>query len=130
MPKNVLTIFEKPIFMSFEPLDPQIFATGVGATTGINLTVLLRGDGVYYGIKDQSVKDIKVAGVPPVSEIAGTPPHVWTWIVKQTGNKVLAVKEDMEKRGVTKEELTEGIGIVGAGEVPALLQQNDVIFVY
>jgi len=130
VPKSVLAVFEKPIFMSFEPVDPQIFATGVGATTGINLTVLLRGDGVYYAMKDQNAKDIKVGGVTPVSEVAATPSQVWTWIVKQTGNKVLAVKEDLEKRAVAKEELADGIELVGSADIPRLLEQHDVIFVY
>ncbi|MFQ5762183.1 MAG: hypothetical protein ACE5PO_04030 [Candidatus Bathyarchaeia archaeon] len=128
MAKNVLTIFEKPVYLSFEPVDPHIFATGVGATAGINLTVLLRGEGVYYGLKDQNVEGIKVGGVAPTSNIGATAAHVWTWIAKQTGAKVYAVREDLDQRGLAKDELTEGIESIASKDVAKLFEENEVVF--
>ncbi len=130
MPKNVLTVFEKPIYLCFEPVDPQIFATGVGATAGVNITVLLRGEGVFYGLKDQKIEGITVGGMIPASEVGATPAKVWTWISKNTGTKVYAVKEDLDARGIKTDELAEGVETLASKDVIRLFEENEAFFVY
>ncbi|MFY9268803.1 MAG: DsrE family protein, partial [Candidatus Manganitrophaceae bacterium] len=110
MANKVLVIFEKPIYLSFEPVDPHLFATALGVSdTPVEINVLLRDSAVTYGVKNQKV-NVKVAG-QDIMLHETAPDKVMTFMAEH-GAKISAVAEDMKSRGINKEDLVQGIEVI------------------
>ena len=128
MANKVLVIFEKPIYLSFEPVDPHVFATALGVSdTPVEVNVLLRDSAVTYGVKNQSV-NAKIAG-QDVMLHETSPEKVMTFMI-ENGAKVRAVSEDMKLRGINKEDLVQGIDVISEDESIRLLEEHDSIMVW
>jgi predicted peroxiredoxin len=128
MANKVLVIFEKPIYLSFEPVDPHVFATALGVSdTPVEVNVLLRDSAITYGVKNQQVQ-VKIVG-QDIMLHETSPDRVIAYMIEH-GAKVSAVAEDMKARGVNKEDLIQGIDIVSEDASIQLLEEHDSVLVW
>jgi sulfur relay (sulfurtransferase) DsrF/TusC family protein len=128
MANKVLVVFEKPIYLSFEPVDPHLFATALGVSdTPVEVNVLLRDSAVSYGVKNQQV-NARIVG-QDVMLYETSPDKVMSFMIEH-GAKVRAVSEDMKLRGVNKEDLIQGIDVISEEESVRLLEEHDSILVW
>jgi sulfur relay protein TusB/DsrH len=128
MANKVLVIFEKPIYLSFEPVDPHVFATALGVSdTPVEVNVLLRDSAVTYGVKNQQV-NAKVAG-QDIMLHETSPEKVVTFMIEH-GAKVRAVAEDMKTRGINKEDMVQGVEVISEDDSVRLLEEHDSVMVW
>ncbi len=128
MANKVLVIFEKPIYLSFEPVDPHVFATALGVSdTPVEVNVLLRDSAVTYGVKHQKVS-ARIVG-QEVMLHDSSPDKVMAFMIEH-GAQVRAVSEDMAARGILKEDLISGIDVVSEDESIQFLEEHDNVLVW
>lgn len=128
MANKVLVIFEKPIYLSFEPVDPHVFATALGVSdTPVEVNILLRDSAVTYGVKNQQV-NVKIAG-QDIMLHETSPEKVMTFMIEH-GAKVRAVAEDMKIRGINKEDMVQGVEIISEDDSIRLLEEHDSVMVW
>ena len=128
MANKVLSIFEKTIYHSFEPVDPHLFAIGLGiADTPVEINVLLRDSGVTYAAKNQILKGPKIAGLD-IQDFDTSPGKLVEFMI-QNGGKVHVVEEDMKKQGLSSSDLVNGVTIIGAEDTLGLFDEHDAFMV-
>ena len=128
MANKVLAIFEKPIYHSFEPVDPHLFAVGLGvADTPVEINVLLRDSAVTYAAKNQILKGPKIAGLD-IQEFDTSPGKLVEFMI-QNGGKVHVVEEDMKSRGLQSSDLVPGVTIVREDDTVQLLDEHEAVMV-
>ena len=129
MIEKVLAIFEKPIYLSFEPNDPHLLHVGFGSvSSGVKVNVLLRGSAVNYVGKNQHQAQAKLLG-QPLCEVETSPAKVLELVAK-SGGELYVVKEDLEKRGLKPTDIIPQAKLVSHAEVPSLVAANDATFVW
>lgn len=129
MVEKVLAIFEKPIYLSFEPNDPHLLHVGFGSvSSGVKVNVLLRGSAVNYVEKDQHQAQAKLLG-QPLCEVETSPAKVLELITK-SGGELYVVKEDLEKRGLKQADIISQAKLVPHAEVASLVVANDATFIW
>lgn len=129
MIEKVLAIFEKPIYLSFEPNDPHLLHVGFGAvSSGVKVNVLLRGSAVNYAVKEQHQTEAKLLG-QPLAEVETSPAKVMELVAK-SGGEISVVKEDLAKRGLSQAELIPQAKLVSQDQVASLVAANDATFVW
>lgn len=129
MANKVLTIFEKPIYLSFEPVDPHLFATALGiADTPVETNVLLRDSAITYAVSGQNCMGAKIAGQDVMGE--DTSPAKLIEFMLAHGAKVYAVEEDMKARGITAESLVRGVRPIQETETYNLIEEHEAILVW
>lgn len=129
MIEKVLAIFEKPIYLSFEPNDPHLLHVCFGAvSSGVKVNVLLRGSAVNYAVKEQHLTEAKLLGTP-LAEVETSPAKVLELVAK-SGGEVSAVKEDLAKRGLSQAEVIPQVKLVPESQVADLIAANDATFVW
>lgn len=128
MADKVLVIFEKPIYLSFEPVDPHLFATALGvADTPLDISILLRDSAVTYAVAGQSVS-ARILGQEIMGEDT-SPAKVISFMLEH-GAKVRLVREHLEERGIGPQELVPGVLIVPEKETVDLLEEHDSVIVW
>jgi sulfur relay (sulfurtransferase) DsrF/TusC family protein len=128
MANKVLAIFEKPIYHSFEPVDPHLFAVGLGiADTPVEVNVLLRDSAVTYAAKNQILKGPKIAGLD-IQDFDTSPGKLIEFMV-QNGGKVHVVEEDMKSRGLKSSDLVNGVTVVSENDSVSLIEEHEAIMV-
>lgn len=129
MANKVLAIFEKPIYLSCEPVDPHLFLVGLGiADTPVEINVLMREAGITYAVKNQQVKGPKLAGMD-LQEFDTSPGKlVEFWL--QHGAKVWVVEEDMKTQGIVKDDLIAGVEVVKEHECARLVDEHEATMVF
>ncbi len=128
MAQKVLAIFEKLIYLSYEPVDPHLFAIGLGvADTPVEVNVLLRESGINYAAKNQVVRGPKIAGLD-IMEFDTSPGKLVEFFV-QHGAKVKAVEEDLKALGLTKEDLVPGIEVIKEDQTADFIDEHDAVMV-
>ena len=128
MANKVLAVFEKPIYLSFEPVDPHLFAVGLGvADTPVEVNVLLRDGAVTYAAKGQQMKGVKLVGIE-LQEFDTSPGRVVEFMVEH-GAKVYVVEEDLKARGMNKDDLLSGLEIIKEGQVAKLIDEHEAVMV-
>ena len=92
---------------------------------GGDISILLRGNAVNYGVMGQDASGLKFGSVS-----LDVPPTLDTDIVNLIGAGVptYAVREDLEDRGIRPEELAKGLRLVGRKEVAGLYDSHDSIW--
>lgn len=125
---NILVIFEKPIYLSFEPVDPHLFATALGvADTPVTITVLLKDSAVTYAVAGQEVS-ARILGQDIVQK--DTSPALLVSFMLSHGAEVKAVLEDLEARGIGASDLVPGVRVVPMSETVSAIQENDCVIVW
>lgn len=128
MPNKVLTIIEKPIYLSFEPVDPHLFATALGVSdTPVEVNVLLRDSGVTYAVKNQTVS-AKILGQDVMMHDA-SPDKVIQYMIEH-GSRICAVAEDMKARGIGKEDLIDRVEVISEDDSVRLLDEHEGFIVW
>ncbi|MBI3951418.1 MAG: DsrE family protein [Acidobacteria bacterium] len=129
MAKKVLAIFEKPIYLCMEPVDPHLFATAFGAVeTPVEVDVLLRDSAVNYAVKRQALKDAKILGLD-VQEFDTNPGKVVEFMMKNKA-KVAVVKEDLEALGINPSDLVDGVEVMPRERTFDWVDQHDAYMVW
>ena len=129
MADKVLIIFEKPIYLSFEPCDPHLFASAFGAIeTPARVSILLREAAVTYAVKDQDPGDVRLMGLEVVE--ADTSPAKVLDFIMQNGAPVSVVKEDLEARGISQGDLLEQVRVIPEAQVADLVESHEGVMVW
>jgi sulfur relay protein TusB/DsrH len=129
MADKVLTIFEKPIYHSFEPVDPHLFATALGvADTPVETNILLRDAAITYAVSNQNCMGAKIAGQDVMGE--DTSPAKLIDFMLSHGAKIYAVEEDMAARGITADSLVRGVRPIRQADTVALVEEHEAILVW
>jgi hypothetical protein len=129
MAEKVLTIFEKPIYLSFEPVDPHLFATALGvADTPVETNILLRDAAVTYAVAGQNCMGAKIAG----QDVMGhdTSPAKLIEFMLSHGAMIYAVEEDMKARGVAPEDLVRGVRPIREADTVTLVEEHEAVLVW
>lgn len=129
MAKKVLAIFEKPIYLCMEPVDPHLFATAFGAVeTPVEVDVLLRDSAVTYAVKRQALKEAKILGLD-VQEFDTNPGKVVEFMMRNKA-KVAVVKEDLAALGIDPSELVDGVEVMPRERTFDWVDQHDAYMVW
>ncbi len=123
---SILSIVERAYHGTIEEQDDTIlWVSHMIKNAGADLSVLLRGNAVNYGVMGQDATGLRFGDVE--MEVA---PTLDTDILNLIGAGVptYAVQEDLEERGIRREELAEGLQIIGRGEVAGLYDSHDSIW--
>ena len=128
MASHVLVIFEKPIYLSFEPVDPHLFATALGvADTSLEISVLLKDSGIHYAVSGQQVS-LKILG-QEIQESQTSPAQLLSFM-KQHGARIHIVEEHLVARGVAPGDLIEGLERIAEGDIARLVEGHDSVIVW
>ncbi len=128
MPSRILVIFEKPIYLSFEPVDPHLFATALGvADTPVGITVLLKDSAVTYAVAAQEVS-ARILGQEIVEK--DTSPARLVSFMLSHGAEVRAVGEDLAARGIEASDLVPGVQVVPLSDTVSAIMENDGVIVW
>jgi sulfur relay (sulfurtransferase) DsrF/TusC family protein len=129
MAETTLVIFEKPIYLCMEPVDPHLFATAFGVVeTPVQVNVLLRDSAVTYAVERQDMKGAKVLGVD-VQEFDTNPARVVRFMLEH-GGRVYVVREDAEARGIAPTDLVPGVELISREETVGLIETHDAVMVW
>lgn len=129
MIEKVLAIFEKPIYLSFEPNDPHLLHVAFGSvSSGVRVNVLLRGSAVNYAVKEQHQTQAKLLG-QPLCEVETSPAKVLELVAK-SGGELYVVKEDLERRGLKAGDVIPQAKVIDAAKTAEVVTANDATFVW
>lgn len=92
---------------------------------GGNLTVLLGGHGVYYGLQSQPQPALQVAGWQQ-TQPADLPRDLRNMV--NSGVTVYAIHEDLEERGLNPANLCHGVEPIPRQELVALYESVDQVW--
>ena len=125
MPKKILSVLSHTEYGNLEDSDIGLFASAFSSVAGQPLTLLLREDAVNYAVRGQDGTGIKIAGavVQPGFLI-----ETDLKSVRQANIPVYAVREDLEERGVKKEDLIEGVQLLSGKELGKFVDQFDTVW--
>lgn len=125
MPKKILSVLSHTEYGNLEDSDIGLFASAFSSVAGQSLTLLLREDAVNYAVRGQDGTGIKIAGavVQPGFLI-----ETDLKSVRQANIPVYAVREDLEERGVKKEDLIEGVQLLSGKELGKFVDQFDTVW--
>lgn len=128
MASQVLVVFEKPIYLSFEPVDPHLFATALGVSdTPLEISVLLRDSAVAYAVRKQQVS-LKLLG-QEIMEANTSPEKVLSFMMEH-GARVRIVSEHLKERGIQPDDVINGVEMIGEREIARLVKEHDSVIVW
>lgn len=128
MANKALAIFEKPICLSFEPVDPHVLATALGVCdTPVEVNVLLRDSAVTYAVKGQH-QSVKILGQDMM--LSDSSAEVVMAFMIEHGAKVYAVREDMKRRGIGQEDLIPGTEVISEDDSISLIAAHEAVLVW
>lgn len=123
---KILSIVERAYHGTIEEQDDTIlWISHMIKDAGADISVLLRGNAVNYGVTGQDASGLKFGNVS-----LDVPPTLDTDI----GNLVAAqvptyvVREDLEDRGISQAGLATGLKVVGRSELADLFDSHDSIW--
>jgi len=125
MPKKILSVLSHTEYGNLEDSDIGLFASAFASVAGQPLTLLLREEAVNYAVRGQEGTGIKIAGavVQPGFLI-----ETDLRSVSQANIPVYAIQEDVEERGLRKDELIEGIQLLSRTELAKFIDQYDTVW--
>jgi sulfur relay (sulfurtransferase) DsrF/TusC family protein len=105
--------------------DPVVWITHAMKGAGAELDTLLRGNAVNYAVEKQSVGQFSIGGVEQTQ-----PPNLPRDIMslRAKGISVLLVEEDCRERGLTPEDLLDGMQFVSRAQLATLFEQYDQVW--
>ena len=129
MSNKVLAIFEKPIYLCMEPVDPHLFAVAFGAVESpVEVDVLLRDSAVTYAVQRQELKGAKILGVD-VQEFDTNPGRVVDFMIRNKST-VAVVREDLEAQGIDPKDLVAGVKVIPQAETIGWMEEHDQFMVW
>jgi sulfur relay (sulfurtransferase) DsrF/TusC family protein len=125
MPKKILSVLSHTEYGNLEDSDIGLFASAFAPVAGQSMTLLLREDAVNYAVRGQDGTGIKIAGttVQPGFLI-----ETDLQSLRQSNIPVYTVGEDLEERGIKKEELVNGVQVISRTGFGKLIEQFDTVW--
>ena len=123
---KILSIVERAYHGTIEEQDDTIlWLSHMIKNAGGDISILLRGNAVNYGVMGQDASGLKFGSVALT-----VPPTLDADVVNLIGAGVptYAVQEDLEDRGIRTEDLAEGLKLVGQKELAGLFDSYDAIW--
>jgi intracellular sulfur oxidation DsrE/DsrF family protein len=126
MAKKILQVVESAFRATLEEQDDTvIWITHAMKGAGADLSVLLRGNAVYYGVKGQDASGLSFGAKRQTQ-----PPRLADDVAKlvEKGVEVHVVEDDVAARGIERSELVAGLKPVSKGGLAKLFAQYDLVF--
>ena len=123
---KILSVVERAYHGTIEEQDDTIlWLSHMIKNAGGDISILLRGNAVNYGVMGQDASGLQFGDVALT-----VPPTLDTDVVNLIGAGVptYVVREDLEDRGIRTEELADGLNLVGRGELADLFDSHDAIW--
>ena len=123
---KILSIVERAYHGTIEEQDDTIlWMTHMIKNAGADISVLLRGNAVNYGVMGQDASGLKFGDVS-----LDVPPTLDKDVVNliDAGVPTYAVREDLDDRGIQQNELAKGLRLIGRSEVAGLYDSHDSIW--
>lgn len=123
---KILSIVERAYHGTIEEQDDTIlWISHMVKDAGADISILLRGNAVNYGVMGQDASGLTFGSVP-----LDVPPTLDTDVVNliAAGVPTYAVREDLEDRGIAPEELAKGLNLIGRKELADLFDSHDSIW--
>jgi predicted peroxiredoxin len=123
---KILSVVERAYHGTIEEQDDTIlWLSHMIKNAGGDISILLRGNAVNYGVMGQDASGLQFGDVALT-----VPPTLDTDVVNLIGAGVptYVVREDLEDRGIRTEELADGLSLVGRGELADLFDSHDAIW--
>jgi predicted peroxiredoxin len=123
---KILSIVERAYHGTIEEQDDTIlWLSHMIKNAGGDISVLLRGNAVNYGVMGQDASGLKF-GLVSLS----VPPTLDTDVINliDAGVPTYVVREDIEDRGIRVEDLAQGLNLVGQHELVDLFDSHDAIW--
>ena len=125
---KVLNVVERAYHATLEEQDDVAlwFALAMRGT-GLEESILLRGNAVNYLVKAQDASGLTIGGLA-----LNPPPKIVEDLemLKQKGITICAVEEDLASRGISRDGLVEGVEIIKKSAIPQLFAAHDKIFTW
>lgn len=105
--------------------DTVVWITHALRKAGADVDLLVRGAASNYPVKGQCVAPITLGG-----RVQRHAPDVYGQIRQfaEAGARILALSEDLDKRGIDHAALLDGVEIVRMDELPTLLKGYDQVW--
>ena len=123
---KILSVVERAYHGTIEEQDDTIlWLSHMIKNAGGDISILLRGNAVNYGVMGQDASGLQFGDVALT-----VPPTLDTDVVNLIGAGVptYVVREDLEDRGIRTEELADGLNLVGRGDLADLFDSHDAIW--
>ena len=123
---KILSIVERAYHGTIEEQDDTIlWLSHMIKNAGADISILLRGNAVNYGVMGQDATGLKFGNVS-----LEVPPTLDTDVVNLIAAQVptYVVREDLEDRGIREAGLAKGLQIVGRSELADLYDSHDSIW--
>ncbi len=123
---KILSIVERAYHGTIEEQDDTVlWVSHMLKNAGADISVLLRGNAVNYAVMGQDASGLKFGEVA-----LEVPPTLDRDIVEliRAGVPTYAVREDLEDRGIGRDEVAQGLQLVDRGEVAGLYESHDSIW--
>ena len=123
---KILSIVERAYHGTIEEQDDTIlWISHMVKNAGADISVLLRGNAVNYGVTGQDASGLKFGSVE-----LDVPPTLDADVVNliDAGVPTYAVREDLEDRGIGSAELAQGLRLIGRKELADLYDSHDAIW--
>ena len=123
---KILSVVERAYHGTIEEQDDTIlWLSHMIKNAGGDISILLRGNAVNYGVMGQDASGLQFGDVALT-----VPPTLDTDVVNliSAGVPTYVVREDLDDRGIGTEELAAGLSLVGRGELADLFDSHDAIW--
>ena len=120
MQTKVLAVFEAPTVFLLESMTPEV-VSALGINPELELTILLRKDGVLYADKTKKVG----SGVDRINT-----GEAWESIRALFKGHIYAVKEDVEQRNIPVGRIVSHVELIPKKNVSLLIDKSNTVMVY
>ena len=123
---KVLSIVETAYRANLEEQDDTVlWVNTMFKNGGLDLSLLLRANAVNYVARGQDASGLRFGNKTQTHA-----PTIENDVAKiiATGAPVYVVKEDLQERGISGNNLLDGIKLIERSEIPQLFDEHDQIF--
>ncbi len=123
---KILSVVERAYHGTIEEQDDTIlWLSHMIKNAGTDISILLRGNAVNYGVMGQDASGLSFGDVK-----MEVPPTLDTDVVNLVAAQVptYIVSEDLEDRGIQRTELADGLKIISRKELADLFDSHDSIW--
>jgi len=123
---NVLSIVETGFRATLEEQDDAaLWCCAALQKAGMTIDLLLRGNATVYVIKGQDPSGVRI-GAATIEK-----PRILDedlLAMKKAGATIRVVREDLEERGITVEDVTGEFELVSRGQIADIVRQYDQVW--
>ena len=123
---KILSIAERAYHGTIEEQDDTVlWMSHILKNAGADISLLLRGNAVNYTVLGQDASGLSFGGEK--MEVGPKLDRDVAEIIK-AGIPTYVVREDLEDRGISQNEIAQGVKLVGRSEVADLYESHDAIW--